>query len=113
MLGVDAGLDPLRQVDLLGGVEQRRAADLVEVVADRVGRNAGLVAVEIGLVSLDGVDGVGGVGDGVNAYASVDRELGMYVSVADDLKIIRGWPSRCLLAVTRSDGGLLHRGVSA
>ena len=35
--GVEAGLDPLGQVDLGGGVEQRRLADLVQVEADQVG----------------------------------------------------------------------------
>ena len=35
------GLDPLGQLDLLLGVEQRDLADLLEVVLDRVGRGAG------------------------------------------------------------------------
>ena len=40
--GVEAGLDPLGEVDLLLGVEQRDLADLLEVGADRVGRRGHL-----------------------------------------------------------------------
>ena len=40
--GVEAGLDPLGEVDLLLGVEQRDLADLLEVGADRVGRRGEL-----------------------------------------------------------------------
>jgi hypothetical protein len=50
VLGVDTGLDALGEIDLLGGVEQRNPADLVQVVADRVGRDARLVGIKIGLV---------------------------------------------------------------
>ena len=42
VLGEQAGLDPLGQLDLLRGVEQRHLADLLEVVLDRVGGGAGL-----------------------------------------------------------------------
>ena len=41
VLGEQPGLDPLGQLDLLPGVEQRHLADLPEVVLDRVGRSAG------------------------------------------------------------------------
>ena len=41
LLGEQAGLDPLGQLDLLLGVEQRYLADLLEVVLDRVRRRAG------------------------------------------------------------------------
>ena len=41
LLGEQAGLDPLGQLDLLLGVEQRYLADLLEVVLDRVGGRAG------------------------------------------------------------------------
>src|SRR5699024_5659885 len=41
LLGVEAGLDALGELDLLGGVEQRDLADLLEVVLDRVGGRAG------------------------------------------------------------------------
>jgi hypothetical protein len=50
VLGIDAGLDALGEIDLLGGVEQRNPADLVQVVADWVGRDARLVRIKIGLV---------------------------------------------------------------
>ena len=46
--GVDAGLDPLGQVDLLGRGEQRGAPDGVQVAADRVGRGADGVQVGLG-----------------------------------------------------------------
>ena len=41
LLGEQARLDPLGQLDLLLGVEQRDLADLLEVVLDRVGGRAG------------------------------------------------------------------------
>ena len=41
LLGEQPGLDPLGQLDLLPGVEQRHPADLLEVVPNRVGRSAG------------------------------------------------------------------------
>ncbi len=41
LLGEQAGLDPLGELDLLLGVEQRDLADLLEVVLDRVGGGAG------------------------------------------------------------------------
>ena len=41
LLGEQAGLDALGELDLLLGVEQRDLADLLEVVLDRVGRGAG------------------------------------------------------------------------
>src|SRR5262249_48961540 len=40
VIGEQAGLDPLGQLDLLPGGEQRHLADLLEVVLDRVGRGA-------------------------------------------------------------------------
>jgi hypothetical protein len=40
VVGEQARLDPLGQLDLLPGVEQRHLADLPEVVLDRVGRRA-------------------------------------------------------------------------
>jgi hypothetical protein len=36
LVGVEAGLDRLGELNLLGRVEQRRTADLVEVGADQV-----------------------------------------------------------------------------
>ena len=42
LLGEQAGLDALGELDLLLGVEQRDLADLLEVVLDRVGGRAGL-----------------------------------------------------------------------
>ena len=41
LLGEQPGLDPLGQLDLLPGVEQRHLADLLEVVLNRVGSSAG------------------------------------------------------------------------
>src|SRR5262249_62006351 len=41
LLGEQAGLDPLGQLDLLPGVEQRDLPDLPEVVLNRVGTSAG------------------------------------------------------------------------
>jgi hypothetical protein len=41
LLGEQAGLDPLGELDLLLGVEQGDLADLLEVVLDRVGGGAG------------------------------------------------------------------------
>jgi hypothetical protein len=41
VLGEQAGLDPLGQLDLLPGGEQRHLADLLQVVLDRVGGRAG------------------------------------------------------------------------
>ena len=41
LLGEEAGLDPLGELDLLLGVEQGDLADLLEVVLDRVGGGAG------------------------------------------------------------------------
>ena len=41
LLGEQPGLDPLRELDFLLGVEQRYLADLLEVVLDRVRRRAG------------------------------------------------------------------------
>ena len=41
VIGEQPGLDPLGQLDLLPGVEQRHLADLLEVVLDRVGGSAG------------------------------------------------------------------------
>ena len=41
LLGEQARLDTLGQLDLLLGVEQRHLADLLQVVLDRVGRRAG------------------------------------------------------------------------
>ncbi|HTC69074.1 MAG TPA: hypothetical protein VK662_05840, partial [Acidothermaceae bacterium] len=79
--------------------------DLVEVVPDRVGRNAGLVAVEVRLFCVEinggGVNGINAVG----AYPSVDRDLNV---VMDDLEVILDWLSRRPLAVARSDGNLLR-----
>jgi hypothetical protein len=40
VIGEHGRLDPLGQLDLLPGVEQRHLADLLEVVLDRVGRSA-------------------------------------------------------------------------
>ena len=41
LLGEEPGLDPLGELDLLLGVEERDLADLLEVVLDRVGGGAG------------------------------------------------------------------------
>jgi hypothetical protein len=41
LLGEQARLDPLGQLDLLPGVEQRHLPDLLEVVLNRVGRSPG------------------------------------------------------------------------
>ena len=41
LLGEQAGLDPLGEVDLLLGVQQRDLADLLQVVLDRVGGRTG------------------------------------------------------------------------
>jgi hypothetical protein len=41
LLGEQAGLDALGELDLLLGVEQRDLADLLQVVLDRVGGGAG------------------------------------------------------------------------
>jgi hypothetical protein len=47
VLGIDAGLDALGEIDFLGRVEQGGTADFVQVVADGIGRNTGLVGVKI------------------------------------------------------------------
>ena len=54
LLGEQAGLDALGQLDLLTGGEQRDLADLLEVVLDRVGRGAGDHDLLDGLVGLVG-----------------------------------------------------------
>ncbi len=68
VIGVEPGLDPLGELDLLLGVEQRNLADLVEVDPDQVGGQCRglLVQVRKTLVDLSaGVDGrVGRVGTG-------------------------------------------------
>ena len=67
VVGVEPGLDPLGELDLLLGVEQRDLADLVEVDPDQVGgqRRGLLVQVRKTLVDLSaGVDGGGRVGTG-------------------------------------------------
>ena len=52
--GVEAGLDPLGELDLLLGVEQRDLADLLEVGADRVG-GGGQLGVLAGLLERLGL----------------------------------------------------------
>ena len=52
--GVEPGLDPLGQLDLLLGVEQRDLADLLEVGADRVG-GGGQLGVAAGLLERLGL----------------------------------------------------------
>ena len=55
LLGEQAGLDPLGELDLHLGVEQRDLADLLEVVLDRVGGGAGDHDLLLGLVGLVGL----------------------------------------------------------
>ena len=50
VIGEQAGLDPLGQLDLLPGVEQRHLADLLEVVLNRVGSSAGGCRPDVGKV---------------------------------------------------------------
>ena len=52
--GVEPGLDPLGQLDLLLGVEQRDLADLLEVGADGVG-GRGQLGVPAGLLERLGL----------------------------------------------------------
>ena len=55
--GVVAALDPLRQLDLLRGGEQRHLADVLEEELERVGRDlACLLDLRLGLVPLDDLD---------------------------------------------------------
>ena len=54
-----AALDPLRELDLLRGREQRHLADVLEEELERVGRDLGRLLVELGVVHL----GVGPVDD--------------------------------------------------
>ena len=55
--GVLAALDPLRQLDFLGGREQRHLADVLEEELQRVGRDlARLLDLGVGLVALDDLD---------------------------------------------------------
>ena len=75
-----AGLDPLGQLDLLLGVEQGDAADLLEVGADEVGRGAGGVLLGdddlLVVVLVDQLRDVGlGVGvDGQALGGRADRQ---------------------------------------
>ena len=55
LVGEQAGLDPLGQLDLLLGVEQRDLADLLQVVLDRVGGRAGGHHLLLGLVGVVGL----------------------------------------------------------
>src|SRR5699024_819585 len=55
LLGVQTRLDPLGELDLLGGVEQRNLADLLEVVLDRVRGGTGRDDLLRGGVVLRGV----------------------------------------------------------
>ena len=55
LLGEEAGLDPLGELDLHLGVEERDLADLLEVVLDRVGGRAGDHDLLLGLVGVVGV----------------------------------------------------------
>jgi len=50
VIGEQAGLDPLGQLDLLPGVEQRHLADLLEIVLNRVGSSAGGCRPDVGKV---------------------------------------------------------------
>ena len=60
VLGVQAGLNALGELDLLGGVEQRHLADLLEVVLDRIRGGPGghhLLRRLIGLVGVGDREG--------------------------------------------------------
>ena len=54
LVGEQAGLDPLGELDLLLGVQQRDLADLLQVVLDRVGGRAGGHDLLLGLVGVVG-----------------------------------------------------------
>jgi hypothetical protein len=121
VLGIDAGLDALGEIDLLGGVEQRNPADLVQVVADWVGRDTRLVGIKIGLV----FDKIGdrswlGVGAGGRDrdYRGVGNRLELVRDEFDDAddrfggQNLVGWLRRRVVAITRGNGGLL-RGTSS
>jgi hypothetical protein len=72
LLGVQPGLDPAGQHDLLLGGEQLGAADAVEVRADQVRGDAAVVGVQIGgLVDLRLHDGL--VHRGVDGLVPADR----------------------------------------
>jgi len=77
LLGEQPGLDPLGQLDLLLGVEQRDPADLLEVVLDRVGGRAG------------------------------GRHLGggkAFVVIAENQRLVLALLARCLRRAARSSG---------
>jgi hypothetical protein len=55
LLGEQTGLDPLGELDLLLGVQQRDLADLLEIVLDRIRGGAGDQHLLLGLVGVVGV----------------------------------------------------------
>ncbi len=55
LVGEEAGLDPLGELDLLLGVQQGDLADLLQVVLDRVGRGTGRHHLLLGLVGVVGL----------------------------------------------------------
>ena len=77
LVGEQAGLDPLGELDLLLGVEQRDLADLLQVVLDRVGGRAGGHHLLLGLV------GVVGLGQG---EALVLGQLALELGLLDRLE---------------------------
>src|SRR5690606_15160522 len=120
LLGEQTGLDPLRELDLLLGVQQRDLADLLEVVLDRVGRRTGgddllrrrVVVVGVGVHAAGGVLLLGGGGLRVGLGVLVvglgvvgdDGVLGDVVDLEVDV-VLHG-----LLVVVAGLGGLAGLG---
>ncbi len=104
LLREQAGLDPLGELDLHLGVQQRDLADLLEVVLDRVGGRAGdhdLLRRLIGLVGVGDDEGRGGL-----LLVLLDGGVG------DDvlLELLVGQVGEDLLAVGTDHGRGVGRG---
>ena len=78
MLGVQAGLDALGQLDLVGGGEQRDLADLVQVDAHQVGRRGDLVQVRGCALERLRLNGGGVDGRGVDGRSVDGRGIGRW-----------------------------------
>ena len=86
LLRVEAGLDPLGELDLLLGGEQCDSADVGEVDADEVGRRDLVVPVVVGLFGFDDLSdrcGAGGVGADRDAAAADGRDDALGLGGAD------------------------------
>ncbi len=99
MLGVHAGLDPQRELDLLGGIEQGCPGDLVEIHADQV--TVGLEVGRAGRASPVGPVANDGTGGHACSLCWCCRGLGCLPPGGHDVRAPRG----SHVTIQRTDSG--------